>query len=214
MEESKRQLQAEGRAAEKRGAVKEAGDLYARAGAHEDAARVYFAGGCFVEAGKSLMQLSGYGSSRSAPNDASRKSLLLKAAICFSRGGDIARAVELFVACGERSRAVELLRSVGDMANAARVEADQGATGERAAGGAPPRGDGQAGSGARGLCQPRAMAGCRATRPRAPQVGSGGGVFRRGQHAIRGGGVLRRHSQARRDARQPVARDSHAPALP
>jgi tetratricopeptide (TPR) repeat protein len=125
MEESKRQLQAEGRAAEKRGAVKEAGDLYARAGAHEDAARVYFAGGCFVEAGKSLMQLSGYGSSRSAPNDASRKSLLLKAAICFSRGGDIARAVELFVACGERSRAVELLRSVGDMANAARVEADR-----------------------------------------------------------------------------------------
>ena len=46
---------------------------------------------------------------------------MLKAAICFSRGGDIPRAVELFVACGERGRGVELLRSVGDMVNAARL---------------------------------------------------------------------------------------------
>jgi tetratricopeptide (TPR) repeat protein len=125
MEESKRQLLAEARAAEKRGDAKGAGDAYARAGAHEDAARVHLAGGYFVEAGKSLLQLSGYGSSRTAPADANRKGLLLKAAICFSRGGDIPRAVELFVACGEKGRGIELLRSVGDLANAARLEADR-----------------------------------------------------------------------------------------
>jgi tetratricopeptide (TPR) repeat protein len=125
MDDSKRRLVTEGRAAEKRGDHRSAGDAYARAGAHEDAARVYFAGGCFEEAGKSLLQLSGYVASRTAPNDPNRKSLILKAAICFSRGGDIPRAVELFVACGEKRRGVDLLRSVGDMANAARLEADR-----------------------------------------------------------------------------------------
>jgi len=125
MEDSRRQLVSDGRTFEKRGDLRGAGDAYARAGAHEDAARVYLAGGCFDEAGKSLLQLSGYTSPRSPPTDANRKSLLLKAAICFSRAGDIPRAVELFVACGERRRAVELLRSVGDMVNASRVEADR-----------------------------------------------------------------------------------------
>jgi tetratricopeptide (TPR) repeat protein len=125
MEESKRQLLAEARAAEKRGDAKGAGDAYARAGAHEDAARVYLAGGYFVETGKSLLQLSGYGGSRATYGDPNRKGLMLKAAICFSRGGDIPRAVELFVACGEKGRGVELLRSVGDLANAARLEADR-----------------------------------------------------------------------------------------
>ena len=125
MEESRRQLVTEGRACEKRGDLKGAGDAYVRAGTHEDAARVYLAGGCFEAAGKSLLHLSGYGPARSAPADANRKSLLLKAAICFSRGGDIPRAVELFIACGERRRGVDLLRSVGDMVNAARVEADR-----------------------------------------------------------------------------------------
>ena len=126
MEDSKRQLIAEGRAAERRGDLKSAGDVYARAGAHEDAARVYLAGNLFEEAGKSLLQLSGYASNRSAPPDANRRSLLLRAAICFARANDIPRAVELYVACGERSRAVALLRSVGDMANAARLEASRG----------------------------------------------------------------------------------------
>lgn len=124
MEEPKRQLLSEARAAEKRGDLKAAGDGYARAGQHENAARVYVAGGHFAEAGKSLLQLSGQGAGRLAYGDPSRKGLLLKAAICFSRGRDIPRAVELFVACGEKQRGVELLRSVGDQANAARLEAD------------------------------------------------------------------------------------------
>jgi hypothetical protein len=128
MDDPKRRLLADGRAAEKRGEHKNAGDAYARAGAHEDAARAYFAGSCFDEAGKSLLQLSGYVASRTAPSDPTRKSLILKAAICFSRGGDIPRAVELFVACGEKRRGVELLRSVGDMANAARLRRTAAAT--------------------------------------------------------------------------------------
>ena len=110
MEDGKRQLVSEGRAAEKRGDTKGAGDAYARAGAHEDAARVYLAAGDYDEAGKALLQLSGYGASRSTPVDAARRSLLIKAAICFSRAGNVPRAVELFVACGERGRGVELLR--------------------------------------------------------------------------------------------------------
>jgi serine/threonine-protein kinase len=126
MEDSRRQLLSEGRLAERRGDLKAAGDAYARAGAHEDAARVYLAGGCFAEAGKSLLQLSGYGASRGAAQDPNRRSLLLRAAICFARGDDIARAVELYVVCGERGRAVELLRSVGDMVNAARLESSRG----------------------------------------------------------------------------------------
>ena len=126
MEDPKRQLLHEGRAAERRGDLKGAGDAFARAGAHEDAARVYLAGGCFEEAGKSLLQLSGYAASRGVASDPNRRSLLLRAAICFARGGDIARAVDLYVACGERSRGVELLRSVGDMVNAARLEASRG----------------------------------------------------------------------------------------
>ncbi len=126
MEDPKRQLLAEARAAEKRGDTKGAGDAYARAGGHEDAARVYLAGGHFVEAGQSLLQLSGYGTSRASYGDPNRKGLVLKAAICFSRGGDVPRAVELFVACGEKGRGVELLRSVGDLANAARLEANRG----------------------------------------------------------------------------------------
>src|SRR5512140_3017596 len=123
-EESKRQLLMDGRAAERRGDLRAAGDAYARAGAHEDAARTYFAGNCFSEAGASLLQLSGYSAGR-VTSDPGRKSLLLKAAICFARGGEIARAVELSVACGEKSRGVELLRSVGDQANAARLEKDR-----------------------------------------------------------------------------------------
>jgi tetratricopeptide (TPR) repeat protein len=126
MEDSKRRLMIEGRAAERRADLKNAGDAYARAGAHEDAARVYLAGNLFEEAGKSLLQLSGFASNRSAPTDANRRSLLLRAAICFARANDIPRAVELYVACGEKARAVALLRSVDDMANAARLEASRG----------------------------------------------------------------------------------------
>jgi serine/threonine-protein kinase len=122
MEESKKQLLAEARACEKRGDNKGAGDAFARAGAHDDAARVYLAGGFFADAGRTLLLVAGYDVSQPAAVAPAAKGVLLKAAICFSRAGDVGQAVRLFVAVGERNRAAELLRSVGDSVNAARVE--------------------------------------------------------------------------------------------
>ena len=122
MEDAKKKLLAEARACERRSDWKAAGDAFAQAGAHEDAARVYLVGGNFAQAGQTLLRLAEGNQPGAA---ASRKGMLLKAAICFSRAGDVARAVQIFLDVGERRRAVELLQSVGDMANAARIEADR-----------------------------------------------------------------------------------------
>jgi tetratricopeptide (TPR) repeat protein len=122
--EDRKQLLAEARAAEKRGDPKAAGDAFARAGAHDDAARAYMAAGRFAEAGNMLARSAGY--IRDGSPDAKARGALLKAAICFSRAGDTAQAVELFLAVGDKQRAVDLLQSTGDMVNAARVEAARG----------------------------------------------------------------------------------------
>jgi serine/threonine protein kinase len=124
--EDRKQLLAQARAAEKHGDTKGAGDAFARAGAHEDAARVYLAAGHFAEAGQMLLRSSGYDRTQAGKIDAKAKGALLKAAICFSRAGDTAQAVELFLAIDEKQRAVDLLQSLGDMVNAARVEAARG----------------------------------------------------------------------------------------
>jgi eukaryotic-like serine/threonine-protein kinase len=71
-----------------------------------------------------LLRASKY--ERGQPADPKAKGALLKAAICFSRAGDTARAVELFLLVGEKHRAVELLQSQGDLVNAARIEAGHG----------------------------------------------------------------------------------------
>jgi tetratricopeptide (TPR) repeat protein len=124
VEEAKKQLLAEAHGCEKRGDNKGAGDAFARAGAHEDAARAYLAGGHFAEAGQTLVRIADYDIAHAKPAESDQKGPLLKAAICFSRAGDVGRAVQLFLAIGDRGRAVELLQSVGDMVTAARVEAD------------------------------------------------------------------------------------------
>src|SRR5690606_4130665 len=49
------------------------------------------------------------------------KNRALRAAICFSRGDELDRAVELLVALGERSRAADLLDKAGDPVGAARI---------------------------------------------------------------------------------------------
>jgi tetratricopeptide (TPR) repeat protein len=125
MEDPKKHLLAEAHAHEKRKDWKAAGDAFARAGAHEEAARVYLAGGHFVQAGQTLLRLISADGRPVGANDASKKSVLLKAAICFSRAGDVAQAVQIFLDVGERRRAVELLQSVGDVVNAAHVESDR-----------------------------------------------------------------------------------------
>jgi len=125
MEEDRKKLLREARACQKRGDLKGAGDAYARAGAHEEAARAYLAGGFFTEAGRTLLLVADYDAQKAGPVNPGAKGALLKAAICFSRAGDVGQAVYLFLAVGERQRAVELLRLVGDTVNAARVEADR-----------------------------------------------------------------------------------------
>ena len=91
MEDPKKHLLAEAHAHEKRKDWKAAGDAFARAGAHEEAARVYLAGGHFVQAGQTLLRLVSADGRPVGANDASKKSVLLKAAICFSRAGDVAQ---------------------------------------------------------------------------------------------------------------------------
>src|SRR5438105_5806370 len=51
------------------------------------------------------------------------------AAIYFGKAGELAAAVELFVALGERQRAVELLRRAGDEVGAAKLQAQADAPG-------------------------------------------------------------------------------------
>jgi len=125
--EDRKQLLAQARTLEKHGDAKGAGDAYARAGAHGDAARVYLGAGLFAKAGTMLLRASGYDRMQAGRVGPGAKGGLLKAAICFSRAGDISQAVELFLAIGERQRAVDLLASSGDLVNAARVEATHGA---------------------------------------------------------------------------------------
>ncbi len=122
MEDAKKKLLAEARAHETRADWKAAGDAFARAGAHEEATRVYLAGGHFAQAGQTLLRLADGNQPGAA---AARKGVLLKAAICFSRAGEVARAVQIFLDAGERRRAVELLQSLGDTVNAARIESDR-----------------------------------------------------------------------------------------
>ena len=124
MELSRKQWVEQAKALEKRGQAEPAALAYTRAGAHEDAVRVSLSAGNFVEAGQALLRSIEYDRRKRFALDANQRKVALKAAICFSRGGDVRPAVELFLAAGERSRAVGLLQEAGDFVNAARVEAD------------------------------------------------------------------------------------------
>jgi tetratricopeptide (TPR) repeat protein len=124
MELSPKQWLEQAKALEKRGETEPAALAYTRAGAHEDAVRVSLSAGNFVEAGQALLRSIEYDRRKRFALDANQRKVALKAAICFSRGGDVRPAVELFLAAGERSRAVGLLQEAGDFVNAARVEAD------------------------------------------------------------------------------------------
>jgi tetratricopeptide (TPR) repeat protein len=124
MELSRKQWVEQAKALEKRGQAEPAAQAYTRAGAHDDAVRMFLSAGNFVEAGQALLRSIEYDRRKRFALDANQRKVALKAAICFSRGGDVRPAVELFLAAGERSRAAGLLQEVGDFVNAARVEAD------------------------------------------------------------------------------------------
>jgi tetratricopeptide (TPR) repeat protein len=124
MEPSRKQLLVEAQALEKRGEAGPAAQAYMRAGSCDDAVRLYLSLGSFIEAGQALLRSIGYDRHKRSALDANQRRIAVKAAICFSRGGDVREAVELFLAVGERGRAVAVLQEVGDYVNATRVEAD------------------------------------------------------------------------------------------
>ena len=124
MELSRRQWLVEAQALEKRKEAGPAALAYLRAGSCDDAVRLYLSIGSFIEAGQALLRSIDYDRRKRADLDANHRRIAVKAAICFSRGGDVRAAVQLFLAAGERGRAVALLQEAGDFVNAARVEAD------------------------------------------------------------------------------------------
>jgi tetratricopeptide (TPR) repeat protein len=124
MEPSRKQVLEQAQALEKRGSFEAAAQAYVRAGSYDDAVRLYLAGGKSAEAGQVLLRSIDYEQRRSQALDAAGRKIALKAAICFSKAGDVRQAVELFLAVGERGRAIQFLQERGDFANAARLQAD------------------------------------------------------------------------------------------
>ncbi|MFL5322156.1 MAG: protein kinase domain-containing protein [Myxococcaceae bacterium] len=112
-----------GRALEKRGEVNGAVEMFCRAEAFEDAARVLSAARRFGEAGQLLMQSLGVELQLVRTLAPELKKRALTAAICFARANEVQTAVELFVALDERQRAVELLQKSGDPVGAAKLQA-------------------------------------------------------------------------------------------
>jgi eukaryotic-like serine/threonine-protein kinase len=122
MELSRKQWLEQAQALEKRGEAAAAAQAFVRAGACDDAVRLFLSVNRYQEAGQVLLRSIEY-DPRNKP-DANQRKIALKAAICFSRGRDVRQAVELFLAIGERGRAVQLLQEMGDFVNASRLEAD------------------------------------------------------------------------------------------
>jgi len=124
MEPTRKQWLEQAQALEKRGNLEAAAQATMRAGNDDDAVRLYLAAGKSAEAGQVLLHSIDYDRLRSQALDAAGRKVALKAAICFSKAGDVRQAVELFLAIGERGRAIQFLQERGDFANAARLEAD------------------------------------------------------------------------------------------
>jgi tetratricopeptide (TPR) repeat protein len=124
MELSGKQWLVEAQALEKRGDAGAAAQAYLRAGSCDNAVRLFLSIGSYREAGQALLRSIEYDRRKRFGLEANQRKIAVKAAICFSRGGEVQEAVELFLAAGEQSRAVGLLQEAGDFVNAARVEAD------------------------------------------------------------------------------------------
>jgi len=94
---------------------------YQRAGSSDDAAQLLIGARRFAEAAKLLMNAIGVAAKDIPSLDASRRTLVHKAAVCFAQAGDVQQGVELFLALGDRMRAAQLLERSGDKLGAARL---------------------------------------------------------------------------------------------
>jgi tetratricopeptide (TPR) repeat protein len=125
MADAVKELVSAARAAEARGEVAAACEQYLKAGFPEEAARVLMAQGQFIEAGRVYTRAAEQFATKGAKGEGDRKRLSRSAAVCFARGGDARRAVELFVAVGDTAKAIEVLERAGDARGAARLRAGQ-----------------------------------------------------------------------------------------
>lgn len=109
------------RGLEKRGNSDGAAELFIRAGAPEEAARVLSAHRRFDDAGQLLLNYLGVETSKIGQLPPERKKLAFMAAACLSRGREPKRAVDIFLQLGEQNRAAEILSRSGDTVGAAKV---------------------------------------------------------------------------------------------
>ena len=110
------------RGLEKAGKLEAAAHAFRDLGAADDAARVLSTLKRPKDAAKVLVESLGVRPQQAGQLDAPGKKKALMAAILFGKAGELAAAIELFVALGERSRAGELLRRSGDEVGASRLE--------------------------------------------------------------------------------------------
>ena len=122
MADAVKELLSAARASEARGEPAAASEHYLKAGFPEEAARVLMGSGQHVDAGRIYVRAAEQ-MGQGGKQDNDRRRLLRSAAVCFARGGDAKRAVELFVSTGDTAKAIEVLERSGDRQGAARLRA-------------------------------------------------------------------------------------------
>lgn len=134
-EETRRQTRDTARLLERRGQIDAAVQAFLRVGDVDDAARVLVAARRYAEAAQAFLVGAGTNDlTRIRSLDSVKKRFALKAAICLGQAGEIARAVDIFLAVDDRQRAVELLHKVGDYVGAARIQSGSAPPGAAAQG--------------------------------------------------------------------------------
>jgi serine/threonine-protein kinase len=123
MADAVKELLSSARTAEARGEIAAASQQYLKAGFPEEAARVLMAAGQHIDAGRVYVRAAEHLQGQGDKQDSERRRLLRSAAVCFARGGDAKRAVELSVMIGDTAKAIEALERAGDKQGAARLRA-------------------------------------------------------------------------------------------
>ncbi|MCP4199527.1 MAG: serine/threonine protein kinase [Proteobacteria bacterium] len=123
----------EARALEASGQLKSAAQLYLRAGAVQEAARLLSSTGRHKDAGNLILSKLGLEKIEKNRISQAQRKLLFLAATYLSKGGETAQAAELFLVIDERSRAVNILERAGDFAGAERVRSGHSAMEKAAA---------------------------------------------------------------------------------
>ncbi len=109
---------------EQAGQLPAAVQLYMKAGAPLQAARVVALQGRPGDAATMLLEALNMPLEEIPTDDVPRRRVAMAAAFYFIRGGAVDRAVEVLLALGERDRAIAALKQAGDVAGAARLRGE------------------------------------------------------------------------------------------